>query len=100
MVLANMAIATIRIISAIDRIMIEGGSTYESIGIFSNDNPIGNRIDANGYLEVCSFNVIQRDFAMFNNSFGSDCDGELSFCGSLQDIVNRPGTTGMMLKRT
>ena len=51
---------------AIDWNMIEGDSIYESARILPIENPSGNRIDANGYLELYSFDVIQRDF---NNSF-------------------------------
>ena len=77
---------------AIDRHMIEGDSVYESIRTLSNENPNIKRIDAKGYLYnfTYNFDIIQRAFTLFNNSFSIDYDGESPFYGSLQDIANRP----------
>ena len=102
MVLANVIRTTILLPDrwntlAIDRNMIQG--IYESIRILLIENPNGNIIDANGCLEVYSFDVIQRDFTAFNNGFSINCGRENPFYSSLQYIVNRSGTIGMMLKR-
>lgn len=93
MVLANIVRAAILPPSrwntlTLDKNMVEGDSTYEAVRILSNNNPNTYAIDNDGYLLVRNFDVIKRDFIMYNRSFSIYYQEDSPFFGSLQDDVN------------
>lgn len=72
--------------------MIEGDGMYETIRIMTNGNPNGLPIYDDGYLMVRHFNVIKRDFIMYDNSFSIDIEEDSPYFGSLEDDKNDDDT--------
>lgn len=61
--------------------MIEGDGMYERIRYLSANDTSAYPVDQSGYIEVRNFDVIKRDFIMYNKSFSIEYEDETSFYG-------------------